>query len=236
MPQSATKKVKTEPVVKKEKSPSPIDMSRVKTECDEVSMVSVVRKARKTKQEIKKEPVDMFEDSPPIDSAEQAAAVPSATVRDQGNQTCPIKIEPCEIPVFKTELAPVQISSPASTPTTSQDAVPQPQPTLAASPEQPDAAASTAHGQQGVILLSDSDDDFSVDLMLDNLDYGKPKPPEGGGAPVKQEPDAEEWKSESTVAGAKAKAPTKRVTWNIQEPEGPQAEKSASSKCQSDGQ
>ncbi|CAB1323055.1 unnamed protein product [Coregonus sp. 'balchen'] len=81
------------------------------------------------------------------------------------------------------------------------------------------------------------DDDMDVDMMLDSLDYVKTEPGgESGEAGVKQEKEGEggeeEGKTEGepvpVTAGAKAKPSVKRVTWNLQEPEGPQPEKTGS--------
>uniref|UniRef100_A0A096MEJ3 PHD and ring finger domains 1 n=1 Tax=Poecilia formosa TaxID=48698 RepID=A0A096MEJ3_POEFO len=78
----------------------------------------------------------------------------------------------------------------------------------------------------------ESDDDFNVDVMLDNLDHVKSEPAEGSGARAEEEKEAVEEKEEgeptSAAAGSKSKTQVKRVTWNIQEPEGPQPEKSPS--------
>uniref|UniRef100_A0A1A8DL54 PHD and ring finger domains 1 n=1 Tax=Nothobranchius kadleci TaxID=1051664 RepID=A0A1A8DL54_NOTKA len=77
---------------------------------------------------------------------------------------------------------------------------------------------------------SDSDDDFNVDMMLDSLDYVNPEQTEGSGAAVKEEKEAVKVEEEQvpTMVGSKSKTQVKRVTWNIQEPEGPQPEKSQS--------
>uniref|UniRef100_A0A1A8S1Q4 PHD and ring finger domains 1 n=1 Tax=Nothobranchius rachovii TaxID=451742 RepID=A0A1A8S1Q4_9TELE len=79
---------------------------------------------------------------------------------------------------------------------------------------------------------SDSDDDFNVDMMLDSLDDVNPEQTEGSGAAVKEEKEAakveEEQEQVPTTVGSKSKTQVKRVTWNIQEPEGPQPEKSQS--------
>ncbi|XP_036068412.1 PHD and RING finger domain-containing protein 1 isoform X4 [Oryzias melastigma] len=74
----------------------------------------------------------------------------------------------------------------------------------------------------------DPDSDNDVDLMLDCPDFVKPEPVEA----VKQEEEGEAFKDEgepvSVAAVPKTKTQVKRVTWNIQEPEGPQPEKSSS--------
>ena len=146
------------------------------------------------------------------------------------------------MPIIKTEPASPEVSlSPSvtsfSTLTTSftenslEDTESQAQPVSVSSPEQPNTVGLTVPVKQEVHILSDSDDDFNVDMMLDNLDYVKSEHTEGTATSVKQEKVVDEEKNEPTVAGTKSKTPVKRVTWNIQEPEGPQPEKSASSKC-----
>lgn len=102
--------------------------------------------------------------------------------------------------------------------------------------EEPSSEVSTVTAEQEVQQPSDSDDDFNIDVMLDSLGIVKLKSTEG--AKVKQEREENEKKSEGeqAVVGAKSKTQVKRVTWNIQEPEGPQPEKSASSKSQNQTQ
>ncbi|KAK7891578.1 hypothetical protein WMY93_023541 [Mugilogobius chulae] len=72
--------------------------------------------------------------------------------------------------------------------------------------------------------MSDSDDDFNVDAILDNLDLVKSKIDETIEATVKQEKD-EKSEGEPAAAGGKSKTQVKRVTWNIEEPVGPQPDK-----------
>ncbi|XP_037623037.1 PHD and RING finger domain-containing protein 1 isoform X1 [Sebastes umbrosus] len=160
-------------------------------------------------------------------------------------ETCEVSTETCVFPVIKSEpsspeschLSPATSFSTLTTPVTAhglQDTVSQSQPEAMASREQPDTVGLTVpvkqEVKQEVQQPSDSDDDFNVDVMLDNLDYVKSERTEESAASVKQEEEAEEEKTEqaSTVVGAKSKPQVKRVTWNIQEPEGPQPEKSAS--------
>ncbi|XP_038562616.1 PHD and RING finger domain-containing protein 1 isoform X2 [Micropterus salmoides] len=158
-------------------------------------------------------------------------------------ETCEIKTETCEVTPIKSEpsspelchLPPVSSFSTLTSPVTAdsiQDTVSQSQPVVLAPTNQPNTVEWTDPVKQEVQQPSDSDDDFNVDVMLDNLDYVKSKPTEGSGASVKQEKEVEERKTVGeqlqTVVGAKSKTQVKRVTWNIQEPEGPQPEKSAS--------
>ncbi|CDQ64324.1 unnamed protein product [Oncorhynchus mykiss] len=73
-------------------------------------------------------------------------------------------------------------------------------------------------------------DDMDVDMMLDSLDYVKSEKAEPGGekgeAEVKEAKEGEEVKT--VTPGVKAKPSAKRVTWNLQEPDGPQPEKTGS--------
>lgn len=223
---------------------------------DSQSTTTEMAKDMKVEKEIKKEKpsFDMFEDYPitkPIKKEETDihALVVVKGIDEERNKEDPIKTETCkiiktetcDIPIIKSEpsspLPPVTSFSTLITPTADslQNTDSQSNPVSMASAEQPNTVGMTVPVKQEVRHPSDSDDDFNVDVMLDNLDYVKSEPSEGSGAAVKQEKDVEEGKNEgeqvSAVVGAKSKTQVKRVTWNIQEPEGPQPEKSASSKC-----
>lgn len=100
-----------------------------------------------------------------------------------------------------------------------------------ASGEQPDAAEPTAGVKQEIQPPSDSDDDFNVDVMLDTLQYERAENTEERGCDPQGKEDAVEGGSVSLSLATKNKNQVKRVTWNIQEPQGPQPEKSPSSKC-----
>ncbi|XP_055795934.1 PHD and RING finger domain-containing protein 1 isoform X3 [Salvelinus fontinalis] len=77
-------------------------------------------------------------------------------------------------------------------------------------------------------------DDMDVDMMLDSLDYVKSEKAEPGGekgeAGVKEakEGEGEDEEVKTVTPGVKAKPSVKRVTWNLQEPDGPQPEKTGS--------
>uniref|UniRef100_A0AAQ4PIT8 PHD and ring finger domains 1 n=1 Tax=Gasterosteus aculeatus aculeatus TaxID=481459 RepID=A0AAQ4PIT8_GASAC len=146
-----------------------------------------------------------------------------------------IKTETCEAPFVKSEPGSPELCYFTSSPA----------PTTADAPREAPAAASHAEstapvGQPGASRLSlpvkqevlhPSDDyDFNVDVMLDNLVRVKSECAGESAACVKQKREVGEEKKEpvSAAGGAKAKAQVKRVTWNIQEPEGPQPQKSAS--------
>ncbi|XP_072292105.1 uncharacterized protein phrf1 isoform X2 [Eucyclogobius newberryi] len=81
--------------------------------------------------------------------------------------------------------------------------------------------------QEAVHQSSDSEDDFNVDVMLDNLDLVKSKF-ESTEAAAKQEKDDKSEGEPAAAAGPKSKTQVKRVTWNIEEPVGPQPDKSSS--------
>ncbi|XP_033491032.1 uncharacterized protein phrf1 isoform X2 [Epinephelus lanceolatus] len=156
-------------------------------------------------------------------------------------ETSELKTETCEIQIDKSEpsspdlcqLPPVTSFSTLTTSVTTdclQDTVSPSHQELIATGEQSDTLGLTVPVKQEVLQPSDSDDDFNVDVMLDSLDYVKSERTEESGESLKQEKEVEEGKNEqvSTSVGAKSKSQVKRVTWNIQEPEGPQPEKSAS--------
>lgn len=144
------------------------------------------------------------------------------------------KTEACEISRMKSEAGSpefcpsVTLLSPLLKPGGLQDQLGQLQPALPASAAQPDTAELTVGIKQEIQQASESDDDFNVDVMLDNLQYEKP---EHTGERVSDQQENEAAAEGETVSVLKSKNPVKRVTWNIQEPEGPQPEKSPSSKC-----
>ncbi|XP_071359457.1 PHD and RING finger domain-containing protein 1 isoform X2 [Trachinotus anak] len=240
----------------KQELPSCIFTSKVKKECKDSGADSKVITAERTKEvkvvkEIKKEKgpsLDMFEDFPVTKSikkeeVETSSLTDTKGVDEQAIKEDIIKTEPCEIPTIKSEpsspelchLPPVTSFSKLTTPVTAdshQDTVSQSNPGSMTSTEQPNTTGLTIPVKQEVTQPSDSDDDFNVDVMLDNLDYVKSEQTETSDAFVKQEKEVEEVKNEGeqvlAVVGAKSKTQVKRVTWNIQEPEGPQPEKSAS--------
>ncbi|KAK5867654.1 hypothetical protein PBY51_012124 [Eleginops maclovinus] len=210
----------------------------------------------KVEKEIKKEKrpsLDMFEDyfiSKPIkkEQPDIHAFMIAKSVDEKENkedpfftEKCEIKTETRQIPMIKSEptspkachLPPTPLSSSLTPPVTAdglQDTVSVSDPESMSSREQP--VGMTVPVKQEVQQPSDSDDDFNVDVMLDNLDYVKTEHTEDSGLSIKQEKEGEEGRGEqvSTIAGAKSKSQVKRVTWNIQEPEGLQPEKKSASK------
>lgn len=235
----------TPEAVAKMKKQEPLSSSvtpTVKKE-EEGSQHTVTETAKeKLKKEIKKEKqtLDMFADSPiikPIKKEESDDPSLAVSLNKDEDIKVSIKTESCEVTIFKSEPSPLEIChiplvtsfSTTNTDVTTdslQDAVSQPHP------------ASVASLKQNTVSIkqeppSDSEDDFNVDVMLDNLDYEKSKLTEGIEAAVKQDlvEGQEEAETISTLAGAKSKTQVKRVTWNIQEHEGPQPDKSASSEC-----
>ncbi|XP_075993213.1 uncharacterized protein phrf1 isoform X2 [Genypterus blacodes] len=212
--------------------------------------------------EIKKEKktcFDMFEDSPSVKAIKKEEEAPCSivkkeiekdrltsirsddceTIKTETHQIT-IKSEPMSPPLchhFSPDVASFSapsISSPVAAETLPVTPAP-PQPAVVKTlAEQPDAAAPLVPVKQEAEQPPDSDDDFNVDVMLDNLDLVKSEQAEaeGSGVSVKQEKEPEEVKNDgeqaAVTAGTKTKPLVKRVTWNIQEPEGPQPEKSAS--------
>ncbi|CAL8359692.1 unnamed protein product [Lota lota] len=78
---------------------------------------------------------------------------------------------------------------------------------------------------------SSSDEDFNVDSLLDNLGLLRSEArrgQQGASGPVKQQESEDQQTPAPAPVAVKSKSQGKRVTWNIQEPEGPQPEKSAS--------
>ncbi|KAI4825354.1 hypothetical protein KUCAC02_021039 [Chaenocephalus aceratus] len=244
--------IKEEPVapVIRQKTPSHTPASEMTKKDHKVeSQDTTAGKATeiKVEKEIKKEKrpsLDMFEDlfsvGEPIKKEESDihAFMVAKSMDEKGKEEDPIKTEKCKSPIIKSELSspklchspPLPLSSSLTTPVPAdslQDTVSDPE--LTASREQPDSV------KQEVQEPSDSDDDFNVDVMLDSLDYVKSECSEESGASVKQEKEGEgeegeEGKSEQISTVAKSKTQGKRVTWNIQEPEGPQPEQKSASK------
>nr|XP_046250867.1 PHD and RING finger domain-containing protein 1 [Scatophagus argus]XP_046250868.1 PHD and RING finger domain-containing protein 1 [Scatophagus argus]XP_046250869.1 PHD and RING finger domain-containing protein 1 [Scatophagus argus]XP_046250870.1 PHD and RING finger domain-containing protein 1 [Scatophagus argus]XP_046250871.1 PHD and RING finger domain-containing protein 1 [Scatophagus argus]XP_046250872.1 PHD and RING finger domain-containing protein 1 [Scatophagus argus] len=253
----ARSSVKEEKVatINKQEAPSSIATSKVKKEVQDVRIdnqatTAEIAEQTKTGQEIKTERqplLDMFEDSPinkPIkkEETDHADLMAVKAIDEFGDKADAVKPEICEIPIIKSEpssphprhVPSVTSFSTVTTPVTAdslqESSVSQSHPVLL--DEQPNTAGLAVPVKQEVQQPSDSDDDFNVDVMLDNLDYVKSERTEGSAVSVKQEKEVEEGKNEGgpvpTVQGTKSKSQVKRVTWNIQEPEGPQPEKSAS--------
>uniref|UniRef100_A0A8D3CA73 PHD and ring finger domains 1 n=1 Tax=Scophthalmus maximus TaxID=52904 RepID=A0A8D3CA73_SCOMX len=242
----------------KQEFPSCTSNTNVKKEDKDLGADHIATTAEMTKEEvrvvkvIKKEKppsLDIFEDYPITKSIKKeeidACSLPVSTGVDKAvieedltktTQTCEIKTEPCEI---KTEPCEITIKSEPSSPISCHSPCFTSTSTFTSSVAAVghlDAASQTVRVKQEVLQPSDSDDDdddFNVDVMLDSLDYVKSEErTEGSGAEVKQEKEVEEGKKGEEqvlpVVGAKAKTQVKRVTWNIQEPEGPQPQKSPS--------
>ncbi|XP_034542513.1 PHD and RING finger domain-containing protein 1 isoform X2 [Notolabrus celidotus] len=238
--------------VKKEEAPLCITASKEKKEdlrMDSQAKPAEMPKEIKAVKEIKKEKqpsLDMFGDSPCDKRIKEEAAdihtlVKVKGIHEEESKEEHIKTETCEILMIKSEpsspepchLTPVTSFPSSTTPVSAeslQDKVSQTHPVAAA--EQANTVGSTISVKQEVQQPSDDDDDFNVDVMLDNLDYVKSEPKEKSVSSVTKDKDVQEGKNEgeqvSVVVGLKSKTQVKRVTWNIQEPEGPQPEKSAS--------
>ncbi|KAF0041317.1 hypothetical protein F2P81_007215 [Scophthalmus maximus] len=241
----------------KQEFPSCTSNTNVKKEDKDLGADHIATTAEMTKEEvrvvkvIKKEKppsLDIFEDYPITKSIKKeeidACSLPVSTGVDKAvieedltkttqtweikTEPCEIKTEPCEITIKSEPSSPISCHSPCFTSTSTFTS-------SVAAVGHLDAASQTVRVKQEVLQPSDSDDDddFNVDVMLDSLDYVKSEErTEGSGAEVKQEKEVEEGKKGEEqvlpVVGAKAKTQVKRVTWNIQEPEGPQPQKSPS--------
>lgn len=205
----------------------------------------------------KKQPVDVFDFliTKPLKEEPERMDISSVAITKYTDEEeikedsikadmCKIKSETLEITPMKSEPGSPEMGhlptgtslSALTTPVDAQpqDVVSQCQPVSVVSAENSETAVFTASVKQEAQSPSDSDEDFNVDVMLDSLDYVMSEHTERNGAYGKREEGGEGEKTEgdplSAVVGAKSKPPVKRVTWNIQEPEGPQPEKSASSK------
>lgn len=247
--QSYSKDEKVEANLNKKEGPSCSFTSKVKKPDKVRSAESQFKTTESTKEakdrkEIKKEKqasVGMFEDNPISISIKKEETDTCSLAVSKEDIEVPIKTETCEIPIVKSEQVCVSSLPPDTsfsmlTPPVAdeshQDTVSETQPLAVAKHQNTEL---TVPVKLEVQQPSDSDDDFNIDVMLDTLDYVKSEHTESSGAAVVQEKEVVAGKNEvqqiSTKAGAKtSKTQVKRVTWNIQEPEGPQPEKSASSK------
>lgn len=217
--------------VKKERRDSDADSKIIATENQ--NQIKIEKEINE-----KAQSVDMFEDSPitkPGKSEESDSTSLTKSKNTDETLDDPCKTESCEITNIKSELSPSVLPSATLTTLVTTDIleepVPQSEPVSLDSDKEQDTADLTAPTKQE---SSDSDEDFNVDVMLDNLDYVKSDQIEWSGAAAKEEKEVVQEKEEeeqaSTAVGSKSKTPVKRVTWNIQEPEGPLPEKSPSSK------
>ncbi|XP_054887563.1 PHD and RING finger domain-containing protein 1 isoform X2 [Poeciliopsis prolifica] len=233
--------------VKKQELPSCSFVSQIKDEDKNFERRDIQAKEipveLKNRKEIKKEKlqsVDMFEDCPigkEIKSEEKDK--PSLSVSQSFDEMMEDqnKMVLYETTIIKSEASPTldYPSPPVSSPPTLStedplhDSVCQFQLSSLESDKQQNIAGEADPTKPEP---SESDDDFNVDVMLDNLDHVKSEPEEGSGARAEEEKEVVEEKEEgeptSAAAGSKSKTQVKRVTWNIQEPEGPQPEKSPS--------
>lgn len=234
---------------KKQDTPSlltiPKDSKVLRT--DNRATTAEMAKERTAVKEIKKEEpssFDIFEDSPitkPVKTEETDIHALMVVKDEEGSKD--FKTETCEISLIKSEPATVEICqlppvtslSPLTTPDSLQESVCPSQLLSVTCPEHANTSEFAVPVKQEVQQPSDSDDDFNIDVMLDNLHYGKSERTEECSKSDTQEKEAEEGPTEvgrlATAQGTKSKNQVKRVTWNIQEPDGPQPEKSPSSKC-----
>lgn len=214
---------------------------------DNLDTTTKMAKEREAVKEIKKEEpsfFDIFEDSlimKPVKTEDTDIDALMVVKDEEGSKD--FKTETCEISPFKSEpasieicqLPPVTSLSPLTTPDSLQESVCPSQLLSLTCFEQANTPELAVPVKQEVQQPSDSEDDFNIDVMLDNLHYGKSERTEECSKSETLEKEAEEGPTQvgrlSTAQGTKSKNQVKRVTWNIQEPEGPQPGKSPSSKC-----
>lgn len=207
---------------------TPVKKEPTESKVDEKAIEAAV-KNNTVKKEIKTEKytaLDMFEDSPtssPVikEEVDIPDIIDSEIKCHEDTQT--IKMEVCEAEklevTFPNKEEPSVSDSPISNVL----------PTTVSSPPQDPSEQSTESPpvsikQEPLPQSSDSEDDFNVDVMLDNLDLVKSRLEEATEATVKEE----KIEGEAAAVAAKSKTQVKRVTWNIEEPVGPQPEKAAS--------
>uniref|UniRef100_A0A3B4ZLJ8 PHD and ring finger domains 1 n=1 Tax=Stegastes partitus TaxID=144197 RepID=A0A3B4ZLJ8_9TELE len=210
--------IQEEKVDKIKKQEPPSSSSKVKKESKDLGADNQATSTEPTKpvkagKEIKKEKqasFDMFEDSPIVKliKKEEIDTPCSAASKSIDEATKdPVKTETCEISITKSEpgspelcsLPPVTSVSTMTTPVKTenlQDTVSQSHPVPVDSVKQENTVESTVPVKQEAQQPSDSDDDFNVDVMLDNLDYVKSENTEGSGAAVSQEKEEVEAKNE----------------------------------------
>ncbi|XP_038131370.1 PHD and RING finger domain-containing protein 1 [Cyprinodon tularosa] len=193
----------------------------------------------KKKKEIKKEkpkPMDMFEDFPigkEVKSEEKDLPSLAVSKSDQEIMEDHIKMESCEAIITKSESSPTQDCSSASVsspPTMTvadppHDSVCESEADSLESGKQQNTSGAAAPIKQEP---SESDDDFNVDVILDSLDPVQSEPISLGAKDEKEALEGKDGGEQISLTGSKSKTQVKRVTWNIQEPEGPRPEKSAS--------
>lgn len=203
---------------KKELKESKVDEKPVETDVN----------GEKTKREIKQEKclaLDIFEDSPtssPVKKDELDIPAMDVEIKCEEDKQIIIKTEVCEDEKL-------EVTSPDKKPSAPDSPMFSVLPPTVFTPPQEAEEQSTevptiSTKQEPLAQSSDSDDDFNVDVMLDNLDLVKSRLEEKTEATVKEEKS----EGEAVAVGPKSKTQVKRVTWNIEEPVGPQPEKSAS--------
>ncbi|XP_028306489.1 PHD and RING finger domain-containing protein 1 isoform X2 [Gouania willdenowi] len=198
-----------------------------------------MNKDRKPRKEIKKEKqtvFDMFEESPNVQSLKKEPLdMPPSTIKDTIDpEVFPtIKSESCDLNLDKSEPDIKELCQSPPISSISVKTVAEPLQVSVRFIEQQDEEEFPFEVKQEKQQTSDYDDDLDVDMEVDNLANVKSEQTEDGAPAGKQVKEVveEEKKEErllSVSTGAKTKTQVKRVTWNIQEPEGPQPEKSAS--------
>lgn len=207
-------------------SPSAVKKELTESQVEE-KLINVTIKNDKTKNQLKKEnctALDMFGDSPthsPVKKEELDLPIildNEIECKEDAQITQTEVSEAEKVESGSSEIKPGLADSPIMT------LDPPPQSLSPQDTEEQSMELSTVSiKQEPLPQSSDSDDDFNVDVMLDNLDLVKSRLEEASET-VKEE----KCEGEAAAVGTKSKTQVKRVTWNIEEPVGPQPEKSAS--------
>ncbi|XP_019749721.1 PHD and RING finger domain-containing protein 1 isoform X2 [Hippocampus comes] len=233
-------KEETIPEVKKDVSKCTF-VAKVKKENDNADImaiskgikkeINIVKEVKKDKQEF----IDMFQCSP-IPPHSEKEDRPS-TIQEIKKEPVKIEVcktmkteETCEITRIKPE--PVSAELPVTSPHASvgqQESPKHFQPNGKGLANQASAIELKVPMKQA----PESDEGISVDMLLHSLDCVKQEHTEGIGAKVKQEDIKQEGKTEAQQlpTASKNKIQGKRVTWNIQVPDGAQPDKCASKRA-----
>ncbi|XP_054632559.1 PHD and RING finger domain-containing protein 1 isoform X2 [Dunckerocampus dactyliophorus] len=234
--------------VKKDVSESPI-ATKVKKKSDREDSLATSTGIKKDVKKEVQQSVDMFEHSP-ITKHIKKEDTPSLIICYEGIRKEPVDTELCQ--TFKTEglvkeAVDIELCQTIKTEEICETNKIEVQPMLLELPftshhttgshQDQDAPNKVPVDNANTVGLkvpfkSESNEDVTMYVDLDNLDCVKPENTGDIGSNVKQEDIRQEGKAEAEQVpaplGAKAKIQGKRVTWNIQEPDGSQTDKSAS--------
>ncbi|XP_061678085.1 PHD and RING finger domain-containing protein 1 isoform X2 [Syngnathoides biaculeatus] len=200
---------------------------------DNMATSSVMKKEIQEIKEVKKEElqsIDMFQHSPISTHIKEEEETP------YGMKEEPIMIEVCKMTEtqgvcenIQIKAEPVSLDLSVTSPQTissHQEAPNHFQPDVKAPVDQANIIELNAPVKQPPI----SDEDISIDVVHESLDCVKQELTEDISANIKQEDTRQEGttEAEQLSAASKVKIQGKRVTWNIQEPDGVQPDKSLS--------